>query len=126
MDLSEKTAPVIEIFSSFQGEGPHLGEKHLFVRFQVCELSCKFCDTPLSFVVNKFCRVEYPPLSKRFNYHPNPITIKTLNEILASFEDRVMTLTGGEPLQKTSFLKDWLPTLNRTRRILLETAGVHF
>ena len=40
---------LIEIFSSFQGEGPHLGEPMAFLRFQDCALSCKFCDTPASF-----------------------------------------------------------------------------
>lgn len=119
-------APIIEIFSSLQGEGPHVGERHLFVRFQDCELSCKFCDTPLSFIENKFCRVEFPPFSKKFKNVPNPISLETLNTLLHDFDDKVISMTGGEPLQKTPFLKNWLPTVRPRFRILLETAGIHF
>jgi organic radical activating enzyme len=119
-------APIIEIFSSLQGEGPYVGERHLFVRFQDCELSCKFCDTPLSFVENKFCRVESPPFSKRFRHLQNPISVDQLNEILKDFDDKILSVTGGEPLQKVSFLKEWLPAVRLRFKVLLETAGVHF
>ena len=119
-------APIIEIFSSYQGEGPHLGERHLFVRFQDCELSCKFCDTPLSFIDNKFCRVEQIPFSKKFKNVPNPMTVESLNSLLADFDDSTLSVTGGEPLQKTFFLQEWLPTLRPRFKVLLETAGVHF
>lgn len=124
--MNQDTTQIIEIFSSFQGEGPHMGERHLFVRLQDCELSCRFCDTPLSFVVNRFCRVEYPPLSKKYIHLNNPVSISDLNQTIARFDDPVISITGGEPLQKTPFLKAWLPTLEHSRQILLETAGVHF
>ncbi len=119
-------APIIEIFSSIQGEGTHVGERQLFVRFQDCELSCKFCDTPLSFVNNKFCRVEFPPFSGRFKHLPNPIPLELLNQTLGEFDDKVLTITGGEPLQQTIFLSQWLPTIRPRFKIMLETAGIHF
>lgn len=117
--------PIIEIFASLQGEGPYVGERHLFIRFQDCELSCKFCDTPLTFVSNRFCRMEYPPFSKRFRNIPNPISAEQLTPLLADFEEKTLSLTGGEPLQKAAFLKEWLPQIKPRFRILLETAGVH-
>ncbi len=120
------SAPIIEIFSSYQGEGPRVGERHLFVRFQDCELSCKFCDTPMTFVSNKFCRIESPAFSKHFKNVPNPISKENLNELITEFDDKVLVLTGGEPLQKVNFLREWLPTLNPRRKVMLETAGVHF
>lgn len=119
------TVPLIEIFSSLQGEGTRLGERHLFVRFQDCELSCKFCDTPLSFIENRFCRVESPAFSKRFKHLPNPLSVEQLNALLSEFNDRTICVTGGEPLQKASFLGLWLPTIRPRFKILLETAGVH-
>lgn len=122
MDIS---APIIEIFSSLQGEGPRVGEKHLFVRFQDCELSCKFCDTPQSFVSNPHCRVEKAPFSKTFDLIPNPLTVEQLNQTLEGFNDKVIAITGGEPLQKLQFLKEWLPTVHTRFQILLETAGIH-
>ncbi|MBI3540604.1 MAG: 7-carboxy-7-deazaguanine synthase QueE [Deltaproteobacteria bacterium] len=118
-------ANIVEIFSSLQGEGPRVGEQQLFVRFQDCELSCKFCDTPAPFSENRFCRVEQPAFSKRFKSLSNPLSVETLNQIIEEFNDEVISITGGEPLQKTPFLKEWLPTLHEKRTLLLETAGVH-
>lgn len=117
-------APIIEVFASFQGEGTHAGERHLFVRFQDCELACKWCDTPATFVENRFCRVEFPPFSKKMRHYPNPVSVASLVEILKDFHEETIAVTGGEPLQKTPFLKEWLPQM-KGRKILLETAGVH-
>ncbi len=117
---------IIEIFSSLQGEGPRIGERHLFVRFQGCSLTCKFCDTPASFVQNPRCRVERAPFSKTFEYYENPIEFSHLNEILTTFnDDKVLAITGGEPLEQAAFLREWLPTVPKQFRCLLETAGVH-
>ncbi len=125
----ENDAAIIEIFSSYQGEGLHVGERQLFIRFQDCELSCKFCDTPLTFVPNKFCRLESPAFSKKYQHLQNPISQATLNKIIGDFNDETIVLTGGEPLQKVYFLKEWLPQVKRQyplRKIMVETAGVHF
>lgn len=119
------SAPIIEIFSSIQGEGTHIGERQTFVRLQDCELNCKFCDTPLSFVENKFCLVESPPFSRRFRNIPNPLSAEQLNGILEEFRDTILSITGGEPLQKAPFLREWLPTTRTRWRVLLDTAGVH-
>jgi 7-carboxy-7-deazaguanine synthase len=35
-----------EIFVSFQGEGAHVGRRHLFVRLAGCNIRCRYCDTP--------------------------------------------------------------------------------
>ena len=125
----DNDASIIEIFSSYQGEGTRVGERQLFIRFQDCELSCKFCDTPLTFVSNKFCRLESPAFSKKYQHLPNPISQATLHKIVSDFNDETIVLTGGEPLQKVYFLKEWLPqvrTLHPSRKIMIETAGVHF
>ena len=41
-------APIIEVFSSIQGEGLLIGRRQIFVRFAGCNLNCNYCDTPES------------------------------------------------------------------------------
>jgi len=41
---TKNEARISEIFSSIQGEGPHSGEKHIFVRFEECHMHCVYCD----------------------------------------------------------------------------------
>lgn len=125
MTSSPQQATVVEIFSSLQGEGPLVGQRQTFVRFQDCELSCLYCDTPQGFVSNKNCRVEVAPFSRRFEDVANPLGVETLETLLLRFDDPVLSITGGEPLQKVDFLTDWLPRARQRFRILLETAGVH-
>ena len=44
--MAEPRADLIEVFSSYQGEGLFLGAKQIFIRFADCNLNCTFCDTP--------------------------------------------------------------------------------
>ncbi len=41
--------PIIEIFSSIQGEGFHMGKGTTFIRVAGCNLRCSWCDTKHSF-----------------------------------------------------------------------------
>ena len=41
----QSTTKIREIFTSIQGEGPCIGQKHIFVRFCKCNLTCDYCDT---------------------------------------------------------------------------------
>ena len=38
-------ANVYEVFDSIQGEGPYVGTRQVFVRFQGCPLTCVYCDS---------------------------------------------------------------------------------
>jgi len=58
---------VSEIFVSFQGEGPHAGRRHLFVRLGGCPLRCRYCDTPESLVPTSECRVLGPDGVRRLS-----------------------------------------------------------
>jgi len=104
------TVRITEIFSSIQGEGPRMGERHIFVRFEECHLACAYCDES-----SKAGRTM------------------TLAEILGKVEKLERTrgphacvsLTGGEPLLCAVFLKELCRELRRRRfRVLLETNGV--
>lgn len=83
---------VKEVFASIQGEGPYVGYKQLFIRFCGCNLSCTYCDTDFSAKSSK----EY--------------TVDELIKIIEKNKDcHSVSLTGGEPLLATGFLKEFLP-----------------
>lgn len=89
--MTNKVA-IKEIFTSVQGEGPFVGCKQLFVRFCGCNLACKYCDTDFRTVDSK-------------NY-----TVEELVDIAKRSNDcHSISLTGGEPLLNTGFLKEFLP-----------------
>ncbi|HOW59566.1 MAG TPA: 7-carboxy-7-deazaguanine synthase QueE [Candidatus Omnitrophota bacterium] len=106
---SEK-ARITEIFSSIQGEGLRMGERHLFIRFEECHMACDYCD-------------EHDKSGKEMT--PDEI----LHE-LDRLEDEkgphaFVSLTGGEPLLYTSFLKPLCYKLKEKKyKILLETNGI--
>ena len=49
---------LVEIFSSVQGEGTHVGETTLFIRFGECDLRCRWCDSPETWLPRRRCRIE--------------------------------------------------------------------
>ncbi|MBP3925260.1 7-carboxy-7-deazaguanine synthase QueE [bacterium] len=85
-----------EIFTSIQGEGPYIGYNQLFIRFCNCNLKCNFCDTKFSSNENvmEFCPNELADYINK-NYD-----MKKVHSI---------SLTGGEPLLSTAFLREFLP-----------------
>lgn len=103
-------ARISEIFSSLQGEGTHLGERHLFIRFEECHIRCEYCD-------------ELEKVG-------TPMTIaQVMDEVLALENEggphAFASLTGGEPLLYVSFLKPLLMRLKAEKfRIYLETNGI--
>ncbi|MHB8995059.1 MAG: 7-carboxy-7-deazaguanine synthase QueE [Armatimonadota bacterium] len=121
------TAPLAEIFSSFQGEGPDVGRRHLFVRFRGCELTCKYCDTAAARSTAGDCRVEREPASDRWEMLPNPLTVgqvvAAIDALAAQAPPNALAITGGEPLLHPQFLSELLPELkSRGYDTYLDTA----
>jgi len=115
-----------EIFSSVQGEGPYVGERHLFLRFCGCHRDCTFCDTDTG--RTETVLVEKVPGSGTFEQIPNPLTVEKLVEIVREVDEkgnnRRISLTGGDPLLQDSYLHELLPRLcGDGYNIYLETAG---
>lgn len=121
-------ADLVEIFSSIQGEGPRVGERHLFVRFAHCDIHCAYCDTPLCHATRDTFRMEEPLAGGTMVPRENPVPIDRLEVLVAAALDAIphaaVSLTGGEPL-----LHPWaIPALSRVARargvaVLLETDG---
>ncbi|HCU25377.1 MAG TPA: hypothetical protein DF383_10180 [Deltaproteobacteria bacterium] len=122
--MKQAQTHLIEIFSSLQGEGPYAGEAMVFVRFQDCALSCRFCDTPASFERHASFRREITPFRADFEFHPNPVDAESLTRWVSLPGISILSLTGGEPLQQAEFLQSWLPQVHGKFRILLESNGV--
>lgn len=104
---------ISEIFSSLQGEGPYLGTKQIFVRFGRCNMHCVYCD-------------ELEKMkSERFTSYSLKTLLSELDSLeLSSGPHHSISLTGGEPLFYTPFLKNFLPKLKEKGFVTyLETNG---
>ncbi len=121
-------AHLVEIFESVQGEGPHVGELTVFVRFAECDLRCAWCDTPESWRRVPACRI-YPALGHGdFETVPNPVPLSRLEAWLDARgvpAGRWVSLTGGEPLLQPEVVATWAAALReRGLRVHLETHGL--
>ena len=110
MQAYSTKAKIKEIFSSVQGEGLYVGEKHLFIRFCYCNLKCAYCDTDFSL-----------QNSKEYSFDELYEEIKDINCETISF-------TGGEPLCEVDFLYDFLKKYKTklNKKIYLETNGTMY
>jgi 7-carboxy-7-deazaguanine synthase len=129
-------ARIQEIFSSIQGEGPWVGQRHIFVRFAGCDIRCRYCDTPAAVQREGegadplFCSVQVAAGSNESEQAPNPVSPEALTAfcsrlIIAGQTRQVVSLTGGEPLLHAPFLSTWLPMVRDKFIVYLETNGIH-
>jgi organic radical activating enzyme len=120
------TANLFEVFSGIQGEGLRVGERHLFVRFSGCNLSCSYCDTLASHQPSPVVQIEDKPGRRRFTAVKNPLTVDELvahvERLDAERRHRAIALTGGEPLLAADFIAAFAPRCGG-RPLLLETNG---
>ncbi len=120
-------APLIEVFSSIQGEGVLIGCRQIFVRFADCNLDCAYCDTP--FQAKSRYALESEPGSGHSIWRDNPADLRALETHLAGWEaarpglHQAVCLTGGEPLLHAATLSNWLPSLSGQYPVYLETNG---
>ena len=119
---------LVEIFSSIQGEGPHVGETTLFVRFGACDLRCRWCDSPHTWRPAATCRIETARGAGTFTTRDNPVPIAAAldaTDALGVGRHRFASLTGGEPLlQPEAVLALAAGLRDAGTAIYLETHGV--
>lgn len=106
------SARVVEAFSSLQGEGIYLGQRHVFVRFGGCNLHCDYCDEP-----------ETIPIPSGMVWSLK----RTQDEIVrlsSAAPHEAVSWTGGEPLLHAKFLAKVMPwARERGLKNYLETNG---
>jgi len=121
-------AHLVEIFESVQGEGPHVGELTVFVRFAECDLRCAWCDTSESWRRVPACRIYGALGHGAFETIPNPVSLARLEAWLDARgvpAGRWISLTGGEPLLQPEAVAVWAEALRRRGlRVHLETHGL--
>lgn len=101
---------ITEIFSSLQGEGLRMGERHLFIRFDECHLHCVYCD-------------EVDKKGKEMSVDEVLDEVDRLQK--AQGPHAFISFTGGEPLLYTRFLNFLCKKLREKKyKILLETSGI--
>ena len=96
---------ITEKFHSIQGEGTLTGMPMYFVRTNLCNLRCKWCDTTYSFAGG----TEEP--------------IGSLIEECSKIWEDWICLTGGEPLLQRDAKEFVLSLTGVGKKILIETGG---
>ncbi len=98
--MSSLQGHLLEVFSSFQGEGPYAGLKQVFVRLSGCHLRCVYCDTPESWERSAGWTLAGVP-------RRNPVTAEeTLEAIRSLGPHPSASFTGGEPVLQAEFVRE--------------------
>ena len=103
---------------TLQGEGKHIGEQAYFIRLGLCNLDCKWCDTPYTWDWTGKNGYKY---SKAIELQRSSVS-ELASKVPAGCQHVV--LTGGEPmLQQTALIE--LASLLRVRghSVEIETNG---
>jgi 7-carboxy-7-deazaguanine synthase len=96
-----------EIYKSIQGESTFAGLPCVFVRLAVCDLRCRWCDTPHAF--------------NQGDWMPRPSVLRRVQELDCPFVE----ITGGEPLLQDEVFPLMTELADAGRTVLLETSGTH-
>jgi len=102
--MTKPKLPIIELFTSIQGEGMYAGVPSVFVRVTGCNLRCIFknsiCDTPYSSFNPEKPKFTVEDVAKEFIDHPK------VNHLV---------ITGGEPTlyDLDGFMEELRSILNR-------------
>lgn len=109
--------PVLEMFTSIQGEGKFTGEPSVFVRLAGCNLRCVFgnsrCDTPYSsFELEK-------PICNTVDE-----AVEGMNNILINNPNiKHVVVTGGEPMLYRNALREFINKIEWPVVLTIETNG---
>lgn len=113
-----------EIFHTLQGEGRNCGKPSIFIRAALCNLHCRWCDTPYTWNWEDTNFEHERP--EKFSREVEIIE-RTPEEIIqdvSRFDCSHYVLTGGEPLLQEKGWLDLLEVLPGTFEV--ETNGTLF
>ncbi len=101
----EGSLVIHEIYRSLQGESTHAGLPCVFVRLTACHLRCRYCDTPHAF------------------HQGQVMSLEELLDAVRRFPDRLVEVTGGEPLLQPEVFPLMSRLADLGKSVLLETSG---
>lgn len=107
------------VFYTLQGEGTSMGEPAVFIRTQLCNLRCVWCDTPYT----------WNPKSEAFWTEPQDWSVadtaKKIEDIWGAPKgiDRRVIFTGGEPLLQQETIEQVIDKLEPDWKVEIETNG---
>jgi 7-carboxy-7-deazaguanine synthase len=99
------TLQVCELFRSIAGETTWAGLPAAFVRLSGCNLRCRWCDT----------REAWEP--------GRSVPLEKVLRLLLEKDDRLVVVTGGEPLLQAGTIELCRRLREHDREVLLETNG---
>lgn len=99
---------IIEIFSSIQGEGYHMGRPVTFIRTGGCNLHCPWCDTKNS-----------------WGDAGEEMSIDQILEQVCKYDNRFVVITGGEPTIQKEFTELVRRLESDERYVCIETNGTN-
>lgn len=118
-----KILPVIETFSSINGEGISIGQPHFFIRLFGCNLNCPKCDT--SYSLGNVHNTYYKPKLKVRNFIH--ISLKDLVEMVKESYKDTVCITGGEPTLHKYLLIPFVAFLrSEGMKVVLQTNGTNY
>lgn len=115
-----ETLLVSEIFGpTFQGEGPSLGRRCVFLRLGACNLHCRWCDTPYTWDWTGRNGTVYNPQKEL-----QRLDVCAVWESLRALGVEMLVVSGGEPMLQQASLLPLLESAAQSRWwIEIETAG---
>jgi organic radical activating enzyme len=121
---------ISEMVSSFQNEGPLIGVRQIFIKFQGCSLNCIYCNTPDLKTKRDKCRIEIPPGSGVWTEISNPVDVNEVQKWvkkLISSDLHSYSLTGGEPLDQPDLIVELSNMIHKLQGIVyLDSSGYPF
>lgn len=109
-----RTVRVAETFAdTVQGEGTSTGVPAAFIRFSLCNLACRDCDTPYTWDASRF------DLRAESSWR----TVDALVDWALGRPEKLVVVTGGEPLLQPGLLPLVQELAAAGREVEIETNG---
>ncbi|MCD4812540.1 7-carboxy-7-deazaguanine synthase QueE [bacterium] len=129
--MNKQVGYLFELFVSYQGEGPWVGKRQLFIRLAGCSRSCAYCDTQKSWKARPAHWTLYPG-NEQVLRRANPVRVMDIIQVIRKIRKDngqfdCIAITGGEPLEQRDFVTGLAVGLRKNfknLKILLETNGL--